>query len=77
MKPRNGLRQRKRSPFHAEKQKTKPEPAKSPKPTHRLYRVVGDLPRFVIDEAIAKIKDGTITGFVYDKKTAKLVQATG
>ncbi len=31
------------------------------------------VPRFVIDEAIAKIKDGTITGFVYDKKTAKLV----
>ncbi len=31
------------------------------------------VPLFVIDEAMEKIKDGTITGFVYDPKTASLV----
>lgn len=30
------------------------------------------VPVFVIDEAIEKIRDGTITGFVYDPKTARL-----
>lgn len=31
-------------------------------------------PLFVIDEAIEKIRDGTITGYVYDPKSARLVQ---
>jgi hypothetical protein len=30
------------------------------------------VPLFVIDEAIERIKDGTITGYVYDPKTARL-----
>jgi hypothetical protein len=30
------------------------------------------VPLFVIDEAIDKIKDGTITDYVYDPKTASL-----
>ena len=34
------------------------------------------VPLFVIDEAVEKIKDGTITGYVYDPKTAKLTQAS-
>ncbi len=32
------------------------------------------VPIFVIDEAIEKIRDGTITGYVYDPKSARLVQ---
>lgn len=31
------------------------------------------VPLFVIDDAIEKIRDGTITGYVYDPKTASLV----
>jgi hypothetical protein len=31
------------------------------------------VPPFVIDEAVDRIKDGTITGCVYDPKIAKLV----
>ena len=30
------------------------------------------VPLFAIDDAVGKIKDGTITGYVYDPKTAKL-----
>ncbi len=33
------------------------------------------VPIFAIDEAVVKIKDGTITGYIYDPKTAKLIQA--
>lgn len=33
------------------------------------------VPRFVIDEAVERIKDGSITGFVYDPSQAKLVPA--
>lgn len=33
------------------------------------------VPLFVIDEAVARIKDGTIAGYVYDPKQAKLVRA--
>lgn len=33
------------------------------------------VPLFVIDEAVARIKDGSITGYVYDPKVAKLVRA--
>ena len=33
------------------------------------------VPLFVIDEAVERIKDGTITEYVYDPKTAKLVKA--
>lgn len=33
------------------------------------------VPLFVIDEAVARIKDGSITGYVYDSKAAKLVKA--
>lgn len=32
-------------------------------------------PLFVIDQAVEKIRDGSITGFVYDPKTAALVRA--
>ncbi len=32
------------------------------------------VPRFVVDDAVERIKDGTITGYVYDPNTAKLVQ---
>jgi len=32
------------------------------------------VPLFVIDEAVEKIKDGTITGYVYDSNSASLVQ---
>lgn len=35
------------------------------------------VPLFVVDEAIEKIKDGTIGAFTYDPNTAALVQATG
>ncbi len=34
------------------------------------------VPLFVIDGAIEKIRDGTITGYVYDPKTASLIRAT-
>lgn len=33
------------------------------------------VPLFAIDEAVAKIKDGTITDFVYDISTARLINA--
>lgn len=33
------------------------------------------VPLFVIDEAVARIKDGSITGYIYDPKAAKLVTA--
>lgn len=33
------------------------------------------VPLFVIDEAVARIKDGSITGYVYDPCAAKLVKA--
>jgi hypothetical protein len=33
------------------------------------------VPLFVVDEAVERIKDGTITGYVYDPKAAALVQA--
>lgn len=33
------------------------------------------VPRFVIDEAVEKIKDGTISKFRYDPKSASLVEA--
>lgn len=33
------------------------------------------VPVFVIDEAVAKIRDGTITGYVYDPKSAQLVKS--
>ena len=32
------------------------------------------VPRFVIDEAVEKIKDGTISKFRYDPKSASLVE---
>ncbi len=35
------------------------------------------VPRFVIDEAVEKIKDGSITGYVYDPKAAALVRLDG
>jgi hypothetical protein len=35
------------------------------------------VPLFVIDEAVARIKDGSITGYIYDPKAAKLVRAEG
>ncbi len=34
------------------------------------------VPLFVVDDAVSRIKDGTITGYVYDPKSAKLVLAT-
>lgn len=34
------------------------------------------VPMFVIDEAIEKIRDGTITGYVYDPKSASLAKAS-
>lgn len=33
------------------------------------------VPLFVIDEAVARIKDSSITGYIYDPKAAKLVKA--
>ena len=33
------------------------------------------VPLFVIDEAVARIKDGSITGYIYDPSAAKLVKA--
>lgn len=32
------------------------------------------VPLFVVDDAVEKIKDGTITGYVYDPKSARLVK---
>jgi hypothetical protein len=32
------------------------------------------VPRFVIDEAVEEIKDGSITDFIYDPKAAALVR---
>lgn len=34
------------------------------------------VPLFVVDEAVARIKDGSITGYVYDPKSARLVKGT-
>jgi hypothetical protein len=34
------------------------------------------VPRFVIDEAVERIRDGTITSYTYDPKTASLTRAT-
>jgi len=34
------------------------------------------VPLFVFDEAVQRIRDGSITGYVYDPKAAKLVRAT-
>jgi hypothetical protein len=31
------------------------------------------VPLFVIDDAVEKIKDGTITEYIYDPKTARLI----
>jgi hypothetical protein len=35
------------------------------------------VPLFAIDDAVAKIRDGTITGYAYDPQTATLVPAAG
>ncbi|MGH7069135.1 MAG: GIY-YIG nuclease family protein, partial [Acetobacteraceae bacterium] len=35
------------------------------------------VPLFVIDEAVERIKDGTITGYTYDPKAASLVRVAG
>lgn len=35
------------------------------------------VPLFVIDDAVEKIKDGTITGHIYDSTSARLVQRDG
>ncbi|MCM2438507.1 GIY-YIG nuclease family protein [Agrobacterium vitis] len=35
------------------------------------------VPLFVVDEAIEKIRDGTITGYAYDPKTASLTRTVG
>ncbi|MGO9893283.1 MAG: GIY-YIG nuclease family protein [Bryobacteraceae bacterium] len=35
------------------------------------------VPLFVVDEAIEKIRDGTITGYTYDPETASLTRAVG
>jgi hypothetical protein len=35
------------------------------------------VPLFIIDEAVERIKDGTITGYIYDPKTATLVNGDG
>lgn len=35
------------------------------------------VPLFVIDEAVARIRDGNITGYIYDPRVAKLVKADG
>jgi hypothetical protein len=35
------------------------------------------VPLFAVDEAIERIKEGTITGCIYDPKTARLTQAVG
>ena len=33
------------------------------------------VPLFAVDEAVKRIKDGTIAGYVYDPKTAKLTKS--
>lgn len=33
------------------------------------------MPLFVVDGAVERIKDGSITGYVYDPKAAQLVKA--
>jgi len=35
------------------------------------------VPLFAVDEAIERIREGTITGCIYDPKTARLAQAVG
>ena len=35
------------------------------------------VPVFVVDDAVERIKDGTITGYIYDPKTASLMRAFG
>jgi hypothetical protein len=35
------------------------------------------VPVFVVDDAVERIKDGTITGYIYDPKTASLSRAVG
>ena len=35
------------------------------------------VPRFVIDEAVDRIRDGTITDYTYDPKTATLLRTSG
>lgn len=35
------------------------------------------VPVFVVDEAVERIKDGTITGYTYDPKTAALLRTSG
>jgi hypothetical protein len=35
------------------------------------------VPRFVVDDAVERIKDGTITNYIYDPKTAQLMLITG
>ena len=35
------------------------------------------VPVFVVDDAVERIKDGTITGYTYDPKTASLTRAVG
>jgi hypothetical protein len=35
------------------------------------------VPSFVVDEAVERIKDGTITGYTYDAKTASLTRIVG
>jgi hypothetical protein len=35
------------------------------------------VPLFAVDEAIERIREGTITGCIYDRKTARLTQAVG
>lgn len=35
------------------------------------------VPRFVVDDAVERIRDGTITGYVYDPASASLVQQNG
>lgn len=32
------------------------------------------VPRFVVDDAVERIKDGTITDYIYDPAAARLVQ---
>ena len=34
------------------------------------------VPLFVIDEAVERIKDGTIVGYRYDPKSAQLIKLT-
>lgn len=33
------------------------------------------VPRFAVDDAVERIKDGTITEYIYDPKTARLVRS--